>query len=436
MPQPAGNQEVTFKNMKHKHKPKGALLAALDIGSSKIACFIGRVIDDEGTFEVLGVGHHASRGVKNGAIVDLDAAEAVIRQTVHAAENMAADIMKGYPLREVIVNLPGVHAASHGYTSDVQVAGHEITDNDVQRALAKAQEQVLSEEYELIHTIPMDFRIDGNDGIRDPGGMFGQDMAVDIHMVTGDISPLQNMATAIERSHLDITALCVSAYAAGLACLVEDEMDLGCTVIDIGGGVTSFAVFNGGRMIYSDAIPVGGNHITNDIAKGLTTSTADAERLKVLYGSAMASNLDESELIDVPRLGEDENHEPNHVPRSLLVGIIQPRIEEVFEMVRAKLNDSELGNAIGRRVVLTGGSSQIPGLKDLAAHVLDKQVRLGKPIRLTGLPDAVSGPSFATTAGLLTYISERSDEMPAEIMAQAEPGSMWERIKFWLKENW
>ncbi|MEZ5814946.1 MAG: cell division protein FtsA [Alphaproteobacteria bacterium] len=422
--------------MKHTHKPKGALLAALDIGSSKIACFIGRIIDDAGTFEVLGVGHHASKGVKGGVIVDLDAAEAVIRQTVHAAENMAADIMKGYPLREVVVNLPGVSAVSHAYTSDVQIAGHEVTDNDVRRALAKAQEQVLSSEYELIHTIPMDFRIDGNEGIRDPRGMFGQDMSVDIHMVTGDMGPLQNMAAAIERSHLDITALCVSAYAAGLASLVEDEMDLGCTVIDMGGGVTSFAVFNGGRMVYADAVPVGGAHITNDIAKGLTTSMNDAERLKALYGSAMASNMDESELIDVPQLGEDEHAAPNHVPRSLLVGIMQPRIEEVFEMVRAKLNDSGLGNAVGRRVVLTGGSSQIQGLKDLAHHVLDKQVRLGKPIRLTGLPDAVSGPAFATTAGLLTYVSERAGEMPAEIMAQTEPGNLWERVRYWLRENW
>ena len=163
----------------------------------------------------------------------------------------------------------------------------------------------------------------------------------------------------------------------------------------------------------------------------------DAERLKALYGSAMASNMDETELIDVPRLGEDRDvHEPNHVPRSLLVGIMQPRIEEIFEMVRAKLSDSGLGNAIGRRVVLTGGSSQIQGLKDLAGHVLDKQVRLGKPIRLTGLPDAAAGPAFATTAGLLTYISERSDEMPAQIMAQVEPGSLWERVRYWLKENW
>ncbi len=422
--------------MKQKPKPKGALIAALDIGSTKTVCFIGRIVDDAGTFEVLGVGHHASKGVKNGTIVDLDAAETVVRQAVHAAENMAANVMKGYPLREVVVTFAGTHATSHAYTADVQVSGHEITDNDVRRSLAKAQEQVISDEYELIHTIPMDYRVDGNDGIFDPRGMFGQHMSVDIHMITGDIGPLQNMANAIERSHLDITALCVSSYAAGLSALVEDEKDLGCTLIDMGGGVTSFAVFHAGRMIYSDAIPVGGSHITSDIAKGLTTSIHDAERLKALYGSAMASNLDESELIDVPRLGESEYHEPNHVPRAVLIGIIQPRIEEIFEMVRSKLTDSGLGNAIGRRVVLTGGASQMANMRELAEHVLDKQVRLGKPIHLTGLPDAVSGAAFASVAGLLSYIAEHDDEMPAQIMAQVEPRSLWERIRFWLRENW
>lgn len=422
--------------MKAKHKPKGSLVAALDIGSSKIACFIGRVVDDEGAFEVLGVGHHASAGIKSGTVTDIDKAESAIRQTVHAAENMAANVMKGYPLREVVVNLPGVHAMSHGHTADVQIAGHEITDNDVRRALAKAQEQVVSDEYELVHTIPVGYRIDGHDGIREPRGMHGQNMSVDMHMVTGDIGALQNMASCIERSHLDISALCVSAYASGLSSLVEDEMDLGCTVVDMGGGVTSFSVFHGGHAIYTDAIPIGGEHVTSDIAKGLTTARNDAERLKILYGSAMASHADENELIDVPRLGEDTPLEPNHVPRSLLVGIIQPRVEEIFELVRARLKDSGLGSMLGRRVVLTGGASQLPGLKDLGQHVLDKQLRLGKPIRLSGLPDAVSGPAFTTVAGLLTYVSDHAHEMPADIMAQVEPGTLWERTKLWLHENW
>jgi cell division protein FtsA len=266
--------------------------------------------------------------------------------------------------------------------------------------------------------------------------MYGGKLEVDIHLVTGETTRLRNIATCIERSHLDIAALCLSGYAAGLACLVEDEMDLGCTVVDMGGGVTSIAVFQGGNLVFSDAIPVGGNHVTSDVAQGLTCSLADAERIKTLYGSAMASGTDESELIDVPLIGEDSLHHPHHVPRSLLVGIIQPRLEEVFELVRARLKDSGFAQAAGRRVVLTGGASQLPGLRELGQIVLDKQVRLGRPIRMDGLSDAVAGPAFATTAGLLTYISERAHEMPAEILALAEPGNIWERVRFWMRDNW
>lgn len=422
--------------MKYKFKPKGAVVAALDIGTTKISCFIARMIDDEGNFDVVGVGHQASAGIRGGTVVDLEAAETAIRQTVHAAENMAAETMKGYPLREVVINVPGIHAHSHHFSADIDVLGHEVTDQDVRRALARAQDQNLSLDRDMVHTIPVGYVIDGHHGIRDPRGLFGQQMQVDIHLVTGDAGALRNIATCIERSHLDIAALCVSPYAAGLASLVEDEMDLGCTVIDMGGGVTSIAVFQSGKLIYTDSIPVGGQHVTSDIARGLTTSLAQAERLKTLYGSATAATNDENELIDVPQIGEDDHVHPNHVPRSLLIGIIQPRVEEIFELVRARLQDSGLGSAAGRRVVLTGGASQLPGLRDLGQSVLDKQVRLGRPIHLSGLPDSVSGPAFATTAGLLTYIAERADEMPAQVMAQAEPENLFQRIRLWLRENW
>lgn len=422
--------------MKHKPKPKGTVIAALDIGSSKIACFIARIVDDQGGFEVLGAGHQASAGVRSGAIIDIDAAEAAIRQTVHAAENMAADALHGYPLREVVVNVPGVHLRTSRVDMGIAVAGHEVTDNDVRRALAKAQQHALKAGEELIHTIPAGYRLDGHNGVRDPRGMYGQNLDVDIHLVSGDASALRNFASCTGRGHLDIAALCAAPYAAGLASLVEDEMDLGCTVIDMGGGVTSFAIFHGGAMIHCDAIAVGGQHVTSDIARGLTTSISAAERLKTLYGNAIAAGMDENDLIDVPQIGEDRRSQPNHVPRSLLVGIIQPRLEEILELVRARLNDSGVGIAAGKRVVLTGGASQIPGLRDLSQLLLDKQVRLGRPIRVNGLAEAVSGPAFATTAGLLTYACERAGEMPAEIMAQAVPGTVWERVRYWLQENW
>ncbi len=422
---------------KSKYQPRGSLLAALDIGGNKIACFIARVTDNEGHFEIIGVGHSPSAGFQDGCVIDIGKAELAIRKTVHAAENMAADVMKGYPLREVVVNLPGIHAKSHGRCIDVQIAGHKVSHNDINRAMAKAQESILSPHYELVHTIPVDYRLDGKGGIHQPIDIHGDHLSVDIHLLTGDSTALRNMADCIQRSHLDISAFCAAAYASGLACLVEDEKELGCTVVDIGSGQTSIAVFHGSAMIYHDSVALGGRHLTSDIAKGLTTSREDAERIKALYGSAMASHNDEHELIDVPRLGEDgEGREPNHVPRSLLVGIIQPRAEEIFEMVRAKLHDSGLGHTLGRRVVLTGGGSLLSGIKELSAHVLDKQVRLGKPIHLQGVPDAVSGPAFATVAGLLTYIAERSNEMPAEIMSHAQPVNLKERVGQWLKENW
>lgn len=422
--------------MKHKPKPRGSVIAALDIGSSKIACFIGQVIDDDGGVEIVGVGHQASRGIKSGTVTDLDAAEAAIRQTVHAAENMAAEVMKGYPLREVIINVPGVHARSHGLSADIQVMGQEIAENDVRRALAKAQNQVVSTEHELIHTIPVDYRIDGHEGIRDPRGMVGQSLSVGIHMVTAAIGPMQNFATCVERSHLDITALCAAPYAAGLSALVDDEKDLGCTVIDMGGGVTSLSVFQGGRLVFCEAVPIGGMHVTADIARGLTCSLQDAERIKTLYGNAMAAASDEGEFIDVPQMGEEGVNQNSHVPRSLLVGIIQPRVEEILEMVRGKLQYSGLEGGEGRRVVLTGGASQLGGLRDLAQLVLDKQVRIGRPIRIASLPDAVSSPAFATTAGLLTYITERQGEIPSEIMASANSGTLFDRFRLWWRENW
>lgn len=419
-----------------KSQAKGSLIAALDIGCSKTACFIARSTGEDGSLEILGTGFNASAGIRGGNITDLDSAEIAIRQAVHAAENMAAGTLGGYPLRAVVVNVPGTQAYSHNLAVDVQIMGHEVTDNDIRRALVSAQEKAVAPDTELVHTIPAFYAIDGNNGVLDPRGMFGQSLEADIHLVTAPADSLRNLAACIGRSHLDISALCVSAYAAGLSSLVDDEISLGCTVLDIGGGVASFAVFYGGAMIHTGAVPLGGQHITSDIARGLTTSLADAERLKTLYGSAIAAASDDNEMIDVPPIGEDLRSQPNHVPRSHLIGIIQPRVEEILEHVRAKFDESGLGAWMGRRVVLTGGTAQMPGLRELAQHVLDKQVRVGRPIRLQGLPDAVSGPAFASTAGLLSYYANRSHEMPAEIQAHAPPESLWNRVNLWLKDNW
>lgn len=422
--------------MKQTYKPKNGLVAALDIGSSKVACFIARINEEAEQFEIVGIGHQASQGIKNGTIVDLEAAQAVIRQTVHAAERMAAEHMRGYPLREVVVNVPGSHMQSHHVRIEIDILGHEVTQHDIDKALGRAQDQVLADGRELVHTIAAAFCIDGQDGITDPRGLYGDQLSVDIHVVTGDGGALRNIANCVERSHLDVAALCSAPYAAGLSSLVEDELKLGCIVIDMGGGLTSFGVFQDNALIYAGSIPIGGQHITSDIARGLTTSLTDAERLKTLYGSVMPSASDETEMIDVPPIGESLSHQPNHVQRSLLVGIIRPRVEEILELTRSHLADLGPVAAASRRVVLTGGASQLPGMRELSQQILDKQVRLGRPQYMSGLPDIVSGAAFSTVSGLLHYVVSRSHETPAQVFARAEPGSLWEKIRVWLKENW
>jgi len=422
--------------MKLSHKPKGTLVAALDIGSHKVACIIGRVVDEEGGIEVLGAGYQAAKGIKGGVIADLELADQSIRQAVHAAEKMAAPEINGYPLREIIVNVPATQSYAENLDISLQISGQTVTQNDLDQALSNAQTQISQREKELIHTILVNCGIDGVSGIDDPINMTGQNLEVSVNLVLSSLTPLQNLTNCIERSHLDIICLCSPVYASGLSCLVEDEMNLGCTVIDMGAGSTTFAIFMGNKMIHQDSIPIGSSHVTSDIANGLNCSLTDAERIKTLYGSAILGTSDENELIDVPRLGETEVDHGNHVSRALLIGIIQPRIEEILEMVRERIEASAFKNIVGRKVVLTGGGSQLSGLRELSKLILDKQVRLGRPIRISGLPDAVSGPNFSTVSGMLSYFVSHNHEMPTEVSSKVDSGSMWSRIKNWWKENW
>lgn len=276
--------------------------------------------------------------------------------------------------------------------------------------------------------------------------MRGHTLSVGISAVTALTPATRNLSHVAGQNQLEIEGFCAAPYAAGLSALVEDERDLGCTVIDMGGGTTGIAVFAEGRLVHASAVPVGGMHVTSDIARGLTTSLADAERIKTLYGSAHATGTDDGATIDVPPVGEEEHAQPNYVPKSLLTGIIQPRIEETLEMVRAKLADSGLERRIGRRVVLTGGASQLPGVADLAQQILDKQVRLGRPQRVRGLAEATGGPAFAAAAGLLLYAAEHADEMPLVARSAGFPlgfsfpapiaGVWMQKVTHWLKENW
>ncbi len=417
------------------------LFAALDIGSSKVCCFIG-LADDNGRLRIAGIGHVIAQGMKAGSVVNLDAVENSVLNAVHAAEQMA-----GETIRSVYVNVSCGQPHSLHLDVDLPMHGQAVRDIDVQKLLAKSQDSYAQMTHtqntandnvldrHLLHAIPVGYSLDGSRGIRDPRGMFGQQLGASVHMISAQNGALRNLGHAVQRAHLDVDDLVLTPYASGLACLVEDELDLGCTLIDLGGGTTSIGVFFDGNLLFSDIVPIGGQHITNDIARGLSTPLQQAERLKTLHGSALYSQADDDDLLNVPLVGEaDDEAAPNHVPRAQLNRIIQPRAEEILETVRQRLAEAGVDKIAGQRVVLTGGGSQLSNIRELAMQVLQKNVRLGRPIRLAGLADAAGGPAFSVAAGLLHYALRGRNEGGGSKSSTGKAGNWLGRMKQWMDE--
>ena len=411
--------------------PHSSLIAAVDVGSTKVACFVARS-DDNGGLRVVGIGCQASRGVQAGTIVDMDAAEQSIAGAVIGAEEMA-----GETLRRVWINVSGGQPHSKSVTVDVTIAGHEVGDADLRRVMQQSRNAIDTVDRTILHAMPVGYSIDGHRGIRDPRGMVGDRLGVNVHLVTASDGPLANLETCISHCHLGVAGWACAPYASALAALVKDEMALGVTVVDMGGGTTSVAVFFDGDCVHVDSIPIGGQHVTNDIAGVLSTPADKAERIKTLYGSAVGCADDDREMIDIPIIGEGEGN-TTQVPRSMLTSIIRPRIEETLEMARSQLAAVGLEKLGGRRLVLTGGASQLHGVRDMAGHVLGKQVRQGKPIWLKGLAQATAGPAFATCAGLLRYGARDHDGNELRLGDwQVSDGLLgrFGRLGQWLREN-
>jgi len=411
-------------------KTRSGLIAALDIGTTKICCLIGHAQPNE-PVRIAGIGHHAARGIRGGAVIDMDAAQTAILTAVSAAEERC-----GERIERVVINISGGDLASRTYTVEVPIAGREVIESDLLRASSQANALEIEPDRDMLHCIPVGYAIDDTKRIQDPRGMFADRMSVTMHMITARSATLRNLANCIQRCHLEIASAVAAPYASGLSCLVEDEIDLGVTLVDMGGGTTTIAVFYDGEIVHTDSIPVGGAHVTSDIARGLSTPLAQAERMKTLYGSAIPSPSDERELIDVPLIGEENATQPNHVPRSLLNGIIRPRIEETFELVRSRMEVAGVDRLAGRRLVLTGGASQLHGARELASQVLEKQVRMGKPMKIAGIAEANTGPAFATSVGLLRFAVEKQAEAldPVASLPAHMPAGLG-RIGQWFREN-
>lgn len=404
------------------------VFGVLDIGSTKITCMIGRS-EADGTRRILGFGWQKGRGVRHGAITDLDEAERAIRAAVGQAEDMADT-----RLRSVTVNLGCGQPESRLFNVQWPVGGRVVGEEDVRQVVLEGRHRAESEGRDTIHILPLSFSVDETMRVEDPRGLHCDTLTARLHVIDAVSSALRNVRTCLHRCDLEISELVSAPFAAGLATLVEDERELGTTVIDMGGGATSFAVFAEGQLLHTSSTLVGGIHVTNDIARLLSTPVAHAERLKTLYGSCQASPDDEREMLPVPLVGEEE-HQIAKVPRSMVVSIIRPRLEEIFEIVKDRLENSGLSRVAGARVVLTGGACQLAGARELAAHILGKQVRLGRPVDLRGLPDAASGPAFATGAGLLAWAAGEGRAMQDIDLETKRVGGPLKRLISFLKER-
>ena len=393
--------------MKPVSPRRSAIVAVLDIGTSKIVCLIARLKPQSPQevlrrrshgVEILGLGHTESRGIKGGAVIDLAEAEAAVRHAVDLAERDAS-----VQLESVIVSVSSGRLSSELYAASIAVAGSPITQGDIARVLTAGSYHSVRDGRVVLHSLPIGYSLDGVRGIGEPRGMLAREFGVDMHAVTADVAAARNLMLTVERCHLSVETMVAAPYVAGLSVLADDEADLGAALVDMGAGTTTAAVFSSGRFIHADGFALGGQHVTMDMARGLNARVADAERIKTLYGSVLAGGSDERDMISLPRVGDDEREPPQFVSRANLVRIIKPRVEEILEMLRDRLAASPFAAEPRSRVVFTGGASQLTGLPELAARILNRPVRIGRPLGISGLPDATKGPAFAVAAGLLVY---------------------------------
>jgi len=423
---------------------RAPVVAALDLGQSKVACFIMKpegVRHADRTIRVAGASHVQSKGVKGGAIINMDEAAQAIGHAVERAERTA-----GAPVSGVIVTTAIGQMASHRVQARVSLGANPIGDADLARAIGMALAQINLPNRRPIHVLPVGWSVDGARGVHDPRSMRGGSLGLDLLVVSMAESAFASLSHCLELAHLDLQGVAAAPVVSSLAALEEDEMELGSLCIDMGGGSTSAAVWGGRSLLHIESLNVGGDHVTADIARGLSTSKAGAERLKTLHGSAMASANEDREMLETPPRGDDPAAEPIFVQRAMLKTVIAPRVEETLELLRDRLRAAGVGLEPGAGLVLTGGASQMNGVRELAVRVFDRPVRLGRPQRAPHLADAASGAAFCSAAGVLLRAAYGPREavsarklMSRQITAADAPriyrGNMVTRMAGWLREN-
>ena len=422
-------------NVRDRANGRGTIMAALDIGSSKVTCMISRRGDaTDGEPRVAGAGAQGTKGVRSGAVVDLDNLERSIRLAVEQAER-AADVR----ISDVVLGVSGPDLRSDVVRARLPMGGREITAQHVRDARHAALESFQPQGREVLHSAPLGFAVDSTSGIKDPRGMFADSLTASFLVVSAPTAGLRNIVQCVSRAHLQPTAILAAPFAAGLACLVEDEAEQGAMVIDFGAGVTSAAAFCDGGLVHVETLPMGGSRATSDLAQGLGTTFAAAERMKTLYGAVGLSEVGALDMVEAPRLGPDGRLEAHQCTKADIAQVLRPRIEEILELMDGRLSKaSATGRPLPRRIVLTGGSSQLPCLQELAEDVFRAPVRLAMPANVKGLGETYSSPAFAAAAGLLRW----------ELMGGPDPSrgggdraamdhgtGLMKRVFGWVQEN-
>ncbi|AKS45667.1 cell division protein FtsA [Octadecabacter temperatus] len=438
-----------MRSMRQAAMQRG-VIAILDIGSSKIACLVLRFDGPEqfsakdgfgdgvgsmagqSSFRVIGAATTRSRGVRFGEVEAMAETERAVRTAVQAAQKMA-----NVRVDHVIACLSGGRPRSYGLDGQVDVMGQTVTEGDIGRVLAECEVPDIGEGRQVLHAQPINFALDHRSGLEDPRGQIGSTLTTDMHLMTVEDSIIENLLYCIKRCDLELAGVASSAYAAGISSLVEDEQELGAACIDMGGGSTGISIFMRKHMIYSDSVRMGGDHVTSDISMGLQVAPAMAERIKTFYGGVLATGMDDREMIEVGSNTGDWERDRRTVSRAELIGIMRPRVEEILEEVRVRLDAAGFEHLPSQQIVLTGGGSQIPGLDGLASKILGQQVRLGRPLRVQGLPQAATGSAFSAAVGLSLFAANPQDEWwDFDIPAEKYPARSLKRAVRWFRENW
>jgi len=421
------------------------LLAILDLGTSKVTCLVlrfdgGDVVPGQGVgpmagqsrFRVIGAATTRARGMRLGEIEVMAEAERAVRTVVQAAQKMAQ-----VRVDHVIVSMSGATPRSYGLTGEMELAGEAVGAADIAAVLASCEVPDIGPDRSVLHAQPVNFALDHRSGLADPRGQIGNRLTCDMHMLSVDSAVVKNVLHCIARADLDLAGLASSAYVAGGAALVEDEQKIGAACVDLGGGTSGISIFLRGHMIFADTVRIGGKHVTQDISKGLGIPFDVAERIKTLHGGLIATGRDDRDMIELTGDTGDWEHDRREISRSELIGIMRPRVEEILEEVRARLDAAGFDDLPSQKIVLTGGASQVPGLSGLAARILGQHVRFGRPLRVQGLPQAATGPAFSAAVGLCLFAAHPQDEcwdfdLPDRLSG---PRSL-RRAMRWLKENW